>query len=1165
MHEHTSRYLRYLHQSLADIAALTPALKSMDKIVELTAEEIDRGAVGEYGARRLLEQVKASIKDVSGRHITDDAQLWPIRVMIMPRVYGLRPEHGRGNRQTPAKVVPLLVFARLGRDGVLTPESEREHQVIFSRELLEPNRSDVSIGSLEAADKIYATQQDAAMHWPDLLRKGITMLETLSGLEYENFRIDQYEEIGKGYAVAASQVPAVLALQRLVDRLRSPTPPDVPLLDTLLRPSPDRQLLNADEQLTLSSQHVGQMECAYGLSASQRESLMHHLVLQSESAVLAVDGPPGAGKTTLLLSAIATLWVKHAVAEGEPPLIVATSTNNQAVTNILRAFSDVNELEAAFSGRWLPEIVSYGLYLPAKTKQSEPLKFPAHKMEGTGGDAKFDAQRFEHKEGLNTAREVFLKRYQAAFGTNEPIDLAKAAKVLHKTLCDQVALIGRGVSAFRHVMAYVETNVVTGDSIDRALEAAEAAQQTCKADIASADETRRAGLLLRADWRQHISDEPILTSLFAAFGYRKRRKARDQSFWDRVTLSGSISIDSSVAQSAVRLDIETALDALLAGADQRLNILRQTFVRLTGDLTGLTSALDVLAHWVSRERITYDTVQQALDTGPRYAAFKWATHYWEARYLLELQAHFEKFDTLRESKSPTKLMTQYRRLAKLHPCFVVTLHTFPDKFIAYPTNTETKVLTNEIDLLIVDEAGQVSPEIGVASFALAKRAIVVGDVDQIEPIWAIPDRIDGANAKHSEVVANETQLQDFRDSGLSAANGSLMRVAQRATPFAKHPDRGRGMFLSEHRRCWPEIIRMCNALVYGDRLLPCREDDGERKIAPSVGYVHIPGMERLKGGSRDNPTEAAAIAGWLSQRKSQIEAGYPSKTLGELVGVVTPFAAQKRRILSELVTVLGKGHDITVGTVHALQGAQRRVVLFSPTYGLGTEPGTTFIDRSPSLLNVAISRAEDAFLVFGNMHLFKPEGNHPCAVIGRMLFCDGNNEISGISPQLLVPGSDLPPGRIIADLEAHRAVLKEALITAQRHVVIVSPFLAEPAILADDLPAAIKAATARQVSVKIISDPKFHRNPAAYDRAVDLLHTAGAQVRHAMTQGVHSKMLLVDRTWLVIGSFNWLSAVRDPGSEFARYESSLRYDGDQAFEMITRSLRDLKELFENRS
>jgi superfamily I DNA and/or RNA helicase len=47
-------------------------------------------------------------------------------------------------------------------------------------------------------------------------------------------------------------------------------------------------------------------------------------------------------------------------------------------------------------------------------------------------------------------------------------------------------------------------------------------------------------------------------------------------------------------------------------------------------------------------------------------------------------------------------------------------------------------LYDTIDLLVVDEAGQATPDVAGASFALARGALVIGDTEQIEPIWNVP-------------------------------------------------------------------------------------------------------------------------------------------------------------------------------------------------------------------------------------------------------------------------------------------------------------------------------------------------------------------------------------------------------------------------------------------
>lgn len=215
------------------------------------------------------------------------------------------------------------------------------------------------------------------------------------------------------------------------------------------------------------------------------------------------------------------------------------------------------------------------------------------------------------------------------------------------------------------------------------------------------------------------------------------------------------------------------------------------------------------------------------------------------------------------------------------------------------------------------------------------------------------------------------------------------------------------------------------------------------------------------------------------------------------------------------------------------------------------------LDRDPSMLNVAISRAQDAFLVFGDMHLFHPDGDRPSAIVGRALFKGTESEIP-IPAEWLAAGFDMSPAALIRDLAGHRRALVEAFSVARARLVITSPFLSLRAIQADGVLEMIRKAVARGVVVTIVSDPSFDsKNEDVYQRCVECLSEAGARVRE---KHVHSKLLLVDFEWLVVGSFNWLSATRGEGQRYARYESSLRYDGEEAFEMIGRSLSDLKGL-----
>ena len=90
--------------------------------------------------------------------------------------------------------------------------------------------------------------------------------------------------------------------------------------------------------------------------------------------------------------------------------------------------------------------------------------------------------------------------------------------------------------------------------------------------------------------------------------------------------------------------------------------------------------------------------------------------------------------------------------------------------------------------------------------------------------------------------------------------------------------------------------------------------------------------------------------------------------------MVTPFGGQVAEITEQCAKRgirIGKEEgEMTVGTVHSLQGAERLLVIFSPTYSRDADGG--FMNRSSSMLNVGVSRAKNSFLVFGDMSIFKP-------------------------------------------------------------------------------------------------------------------------------------------------------------------------------------------------
>ena len=83
------------------------------------------------------------------------------------------------------------------------------------------------------------------------------------------------------------------------------------------------------------------------------------------------------------------------------------------------------------------------------------------------------------------------------------------------------------------------------------------------------------------------------------------------------------------------------------------------------------------------------------------------------------------------------------------------------------------------------------------------------------------------------------------------------------------------------------------------------------------------------------------------------------------IGIITPFVNQKNLINEELEAAGAK--RVTCGTVHAFQGDEKDVILFSTALTDQTREGTYgWLKNNKELINVATSRAKDRLIVFSS-------------------------------------------------------------------------------------------------------------------------------------------------------------------------------------------------------
>lgn len=389
--------------------------------------------------------------------------------------------------------------------------------------------------------------------------------------------------------------------------------------------------------------------------------------------------------------------------------------------------------------------------------------------------------------------------------------------------------------------------------------------------------------------------------------------------------------------------------------------------------------------WTEKRRNCYFNLdasdfEAAHDLTWRPEAFHWAARYWEGRFLL---AQRERLF----SRHPLNVEEALRRLCMLTPCLVSTLHTAPqwtqiDDHMK-PEEDPRSHIFGLIDLLVVDEGGQALPELAGAAFALAKRAAVVGDLKQLAPIWNHSQLAEIAIAERVGAVHNAKEA--IIRSRRSVASGSALGMSRLVSKW-KDPDDD-GVTLQFHYRCKPSIIDYCNHLSYGGALQP-KTDENEDFPEPALAWVAVDAEPESTGGSYRNKKEAEEIVSWIVERWPvwREEEKTKGKSLHAIVAIITPYRPQADYLERRLREVFDKVRTlkpeewpteedikkVTVGTVHRLQGAERPVVCFSLVEG-PEQAGGSFIERDPTLLNVAVSRAKRSFIIFANpKRLFPP-------------------------------------------------------------------------------------------------------------------------------------------------------------------------------------------------
>lgn len=1150
----TQGFASYWRNSLADAESGKGAFERRDTDAFTQWMDITTGRLNEEIVRAFFEGEGDTVKTVE--------------VLLRPQAWIRLVQHGKERTAgAPGIVTPLVTSALLNREGFLFPTGA----TTIPRDLLEPlPKGTFSIGEMAQYDK-YKTTHNSTTFGEDDEQQGLEENDEQRAERYAKHQLqwqryltesksllknvaetwlsthEQYEPAGYGYVIKANQPGgASIHILPMYDHLLS-CKKEVPLLTRFAStkmPSVE-PLLAANAMFCERLGHSGD---EFPLAMAQRDALSHYLTQQSGD-ILAVNGPPGTGKTTLVLSIIATEWARAALNKTEPPVVIAASTNNQAVTNIIEAFGkDFSTGTGAMAGRWLPGLKSYGAYFPSSGRKADAAK-------------KYQTDDFfnrvESLEYVEEAQVFYLEKARAAFPSSDCSSPERVADLLHKCLVEHSEQLKQIKPAWDSLNRIREERTAISEDLDQYVQDKNTLLLGSTNEIALLNQGKK-------QWQQYRADESMVYAFFSWIpAVRTKRYYQINLFLDDMFGARMAAFRGTAPEG-----IDAYIDDLVAqvkteqdGYQQQID-LAQDVSRRESNATRYWHELTQSLGHTSEEELSLAGADELADMKIRFPAFQLATHYWEGRWLMDMAA-IDNLQKEKGRKGAKTVKARWQRRMKLTPCVVMTCYMLPhhmktNEFVGKGKPFDKSYFYNLADLLIVDEAGQVLPEVAAASFALAKKALVIGDTEQIAPIWNSLPSIDIGNMVEENILPGGTQeeLTDAYalvcDSGKSAASGSVMKIAQFNSRYHYDPDLARGMYLYEHRRCFDNIIGYCNTLCYHGKLQPKRGTENET-LFPAMGYLHIDGKGmQANSGSRYNAFEAETIAAWLTAHKEEIEHHY-DKPLHKVVGVVTPFSAQVNAIKAALrkldINCSGSEDSLTVGTVHSLQGAERAIVLFSPVYSKHEDGG--FIDSDSSMLNVAVSRAKDSFLVFGDMDLFEIQpGSSPRGLLAKYLFASTNNALQFEFQERKDLSAAQTQISTLHGVEQHDAFLNLTFGTIGKSITIVSPWLTWQKLEQTGFLTSMIQARSRGIDITVVTDRNYNTEHVDYEKrkekrlrlndAVEKLNEIGITTK--LVNRVHSKIVIGDEGLLCVGSFNWFSAARE--DRYQRYDTSMVYHGE---------------------
>ena len=321
----------------------------------------------------------------------------------------------------------------------------------------------------------------------------------------------------------------------------------------------------------------------------------------------------------------------------------------------------------------------------------------------------------------------------------------------------------------------------------------------------------------------------------------------------------------------------------------------------------------------------------------------------ELRKILEMEDEGKQLDAF------TKYLGQKENVIKLQKIFPIIVTTC---ISAHRLGEPVPMF----DMVIMDEASQCNIAVSLVPIVRGESLMLVGDPQQLNPVILL-DEITNEKLKKRYTISDE---YDYRRNSIYKTYLACDAVSDET-------------LLHNHYRCHKSIIEFNNRKYYNSRLNILSES----KEAQPLLYVDM--QEAFSDYKNTAPAEAYEVAKYAALNRDKN------------IGVITPFVNQKKLIEEELERA--KVTNVSCGTVHAFQGDEKDVILFSTAITDQTQAGTyEWLKNNKELINVATSRAKDKLIVLSSKknleRLHQKEGADDLYELAQYVWSNGTSRVT---------------------------------------------------------------------------------------------------------------------------------------------------------------------------